>query len=506
MPLPWLTSPSRQRPLPSPSWGPASPSSRASESASVLLASGFELQPSLAASPQPERRRSSFRDSFEVAAEKITRLVSGPKPSATFGSTVFNLLKNFLGSSFLSLPDAFKFGSLLPSLLIFSVVASIAASTMTMVAFLCHRYEATSYRSLWSSVVGPRTAPLVDLCICLNSIFSCVSYCLLIGEWLTNGLKDLLGDLFGHVVINTILIAIFALFPLTLLRDLHPLRHTSKAGVLCNILGVSFMVWQACLHWDERIPGRACGELRDDDRCTSSEVWAANLFLPSAKMVSTWNMCASMMMAHYNVPKFYAEFSVRSPYVFGRAVFLAVALGLILACSLSLSGVLRFGANMPDGNVLKHFNEQFPGKPVGIMSNTERILTLFTWCIMSLNIMASFPLLFSPLRVSFLQLRGTTVEDLSPAAYVSVTAGLLTVSVVFGLIVPSLTIVTKFKGAICGMCICYIFPGLLLWKDSKESRPLRVVVAVFMILAMGSSLAVYGVLGAIESTIRTLSS
>jgi len=276
-------------------------------------------------------------------------------------------------------------------------------------------------------------------------------------------------------------------------------------GVLCNILGVSFMVWQAFLHWDERIPGRACGELRKDDRCTSSEVWSANLFLPSAKMVSTFNMCASMMMAHYNVPKFYAELRVQNPYVFGRAVYVAVVLGVILAGSLSLSGVLRFGANMPDGNILNHFNDQFPGKPAGIMSKTERILTLCTWCIMSFNIMASFPLLFSPLRVSFLQLRGTTVEALSPLKYVLVTAGLLTVAVVFGLIAPTLTIVTKFKGAICGMCICYIFPGMLLWTDSQEFRPLGVFVAVIVILAIGSSLSIYGVLGAIESTIEAFS-
>mmetsp|Transcript_64153 Transcript_64153/g.118180 ORF Transcript_64153/g.118180 Transcript_64153/m.118180 type:complete len:214 (+) Transcript_64153:3-644(+) len=210
-------------------------------------------------------------------------------------------------------------------------------------------------------------------------------------------------------------------------------------------------------------------------------------------------MVAATFMAHYNVPKFYAEFYTRDPYVFGRATFCAMALGLVLAASLSLAGLLRFGLTMPDANILQHFNEQFPGGQVAIMGNTERLFTLFTWCVMSLNLVTSFPLLFTPLRTSFLQLCGTSVEALSPYSYIAITASLLSFAVVFGLIVPSLTLISKFKGAICGMSIAYIIPAMLMWKDSKGSRSLPVVCAVLGVLIMGSSLMVYGLSGAIKS-------
>jgi amino acid permease len=410
-----------------------------------------------------------------------------------------------LGSSFLSLADAFKFGSIIPSLMVFFVVTCIASCTMTLIAVLCDKHNVKSYRALWTKVVGPRFAASVDMVICLNSVFSCVSYCLLVGSWLTQGLSNLLGDAFGYKAFNTVIVAITCLFPLTLLRDLNALRHTSVLGVIFNIMGVGFIVWQAYLHWDERIPGRACGELRETNDCTSPEVLAANWFLPSVGLIPTFNMCASMMMAHYNVPKFYAEYSERNPLAFGRAVFTAALVGAGLACIMATAGVLRFGANMRDGNILRHFNDQFPGAAVPVMTDSERILTLLTWCVMSLNIMASFPLLFSPLRISIVQLCGSSIEAMSPARYLILTCGLLAFCVTFGLIVPSLTVVTKFKGAICGMGIAYIFPSILLWTDKRGARTPQVACASIVVLSLGTFLATYGLVDAFKSLIKAFS-
>merc|ERR1712194_335132 len=134
------------------------------------------------------------------------------------------------------------------------------------------------------------------------------------------------------------------------------------------------MVWQAHMHWDERIPGRACGDLRKFNDCSSSEVLAANWCLPSLELVPTFNMCASMMMAHYNVPKFYSEYSQRNSISFAHAICTASFLAASLACIMATAGVLRFGANMRDGNILRHFNDQFPGAAVPVMSDNERIL------------------------------------------------------------------------------------------------------------------------------------
>mmetsp|Transcript_118824 Transcript_118824/g.193375 ORF Transcript_118824/g.193375 Transcript_118824/m.193375 type:complete len:141 (+) Transcript_118824:2-424(+) len=140
---------------------------------------------------------------------------------------------------------------------------------------------------------------------------------------MTQGLKELLGDLFGNVTLNSLIVAVFVLFPLTLLRDLHALRHTSVAGVACMLFGVGFVVCQAALHWDERIPGRTCGshsvvhydptEKQSWVACTSSEVWSGGFYNPSFKMLETINMVAATFMAHYNVPKFYAELRVQNP-------------------------------------------------------------------------------------------------------------------------------------------------------------------------------------------------
>lgn len=205
------------------------------------------------------------------------------------------------------------------------------------------------------------------------------------------------------------------------------------------------------------------------------------------------------MMAHYNVPKFYSEYSQRNSISFAHAICTASFLAASLACIMATAGVLRFGANMRDGNILRHFNDQFPGAAVPVMSDNERILTLLTWCAMSLNIIASFPLLFSPLRVSIVQLCGSSIDALSVSRYVMITCGLLAFCVMFGIIVPSLTVVTKFKGAICGMCIAYIFPGVLVWADKRGKQAPTAVCASISILSLGTALATYGTVDASKS-------
>merc|ERR1740129_2686738 len=104
------------------------------------------------------------------------------------------------------------------------------------------------------------------------------------------------------------------------------------------------------------------------------------------------NVIVAMMMCHYNIPKMYGEFAGQDPQVFGRVIFLSIGFSGLCAAVLGIGGLLRFGSDMPPGNILGTFQHDFP--PEGMMNNTERSITLIMYLASALNIAATFPLLF----------------------------------------------------------------------------------------------------------------
>merc|ERR1712032_69669 len=290
---------------------------------------------------------------------------------------------------------------------------------------------------------------------------------------------------------NTLVAATFVLFPLSMLRDLHSLRHTSVAGVCCSLFAVCFVVGQTSLHWSEQMPNRACEPVRLSRHCTSPEVLEAEAWHISIDLLTTLNVCASPLLCQYNIPKMYAEFGVKDPLVFGRVALMSLTFVGLSSGALAIAGLLRVGSEMPPGNILGTFRGDFP--PEGAMSDGERVVTLFAYLASSVNITASFPLLFSPLRQSFLQLCGTTVKDLTLGQYTFVTGGLCGFITFFGLVVPNMIFVQKIKGALCGMSMAYIFPALFLLASMEVPRPKARAVGAAFLLVFGFTLLTYGI-------------
>jgi len=440
-------------------------------------------------------RQVSRASSVSGISEHVAQMLTAPEPRASVQTTAFNLIKNTMGG--LSFPDAFSMGSIVPTAVVLFGLVVVNVLTMTSVGYLCHKYSAKSYRELWTEIIGHRYAFVTDVFICLNSLFGCLAGSLLIGSWLTLSLSNLFGSMFDNRVLNTLFAAMFVLFPLSMLRDLNALRYTSMAGVACKFVVVCFAVAEMGLHWRTQNPKRTCQPIRVSGNCTSPEVFAAQLWKPSINLLPAMNVIASTLMCHYNIPKMYAEFSGQDPRVFGWVVLFSIAFSGVSCGALGIAGLLRFGSEMPPGDLLGTFEHDFP--PEGMMSNTERAITLLMYLVSVLSMSATFPLLFSPLRLSLLQLCGKSVRDLEVWQYTMGTLGLLAFTVFLGLSAPHLTFVQKVKGAICSMSISYIFPGMWLWLDMP--RPAARVVVVVILLIIGFSLMIYGVADVVVSYI-----
>merc|ERR1712054_566530 len=102
-------------------------------------------------------------------------------------------------------------------------------------------------------------------------------------------------------------------------------------------------------------------------------------------------------MCHYNIPKFFAELKSQDTKEFSNIVFTSGAFGIFTYCGFAFAGFLRFGVDMPSGNVLGHYDLDSIGE-------VETVSLLMTYFAMSISLMMTMPLLFSAFRVSLLQI------------------------------------------------------------------------------------------------------
>merc|ERR1712228_484091 len=94
---------------------------------------------------------------------------------------------------------------------------------------------------------------------------------------------------------------------------------------------------------------------------------------------------------------------------------------------------------------------------------------------------------------------GYKIEQLQHTTFVLVTAAIVAFAAFFGLVVPNLTIIIKLKGAICGMCIVYIFPATLLLMTPRI--PMVVKVYAVFLMCLGLFNLTNGVWGSIQDII-----
>merc|ERR1719487_1526483 len=102
-----------------------------------------------------------------------------------------------------------------------------------MIGYLCSKTEAKTFRELMVTSIGDKAGIAMDVILFFHTLFSCVGYITLIGDFTTKSMSGLFpGCIFAENRMASILmITVFILFPLSLLRDLSSLKFTSLLGL-----------------------------------------------------------------------------------------------------------------------------------------------------------------------------------------------------------------------------------------------------------------------------------
>jgi sodium-coupled neutral amino acid transporter 11 len=385
--------------------------------------------------------------------------------AATGGASVFssavNIAKQQAGVVFLTYADAVnKAGSLVWCLVLLGVAVAFQCASACAISHACDVYKAKSYQDLYEKAIGKRGLFFVQFSIVLNAFFGCVGYCIVVKEYTARVAAEVFGAQ-GMETINICVAAAVVFFPLAMKSDLNMLRFSSALGLVCVGLGATFVTYQLFVYWGVELETRGCGT--GVTGCSVSGVMAAHNTFDFSGLMGAAVIFIGGMMSHYNIPRLYEEFHVKDPSLFCRAVKMAFTANFFIYLIFAFGGFLRFGTNKPTGNLIKFYDNEHDVNGV-----IEKICVTVIWILMAVQISTSYPLLFNPMRRSLFEIFGTTQEKVSPQVYTIFTAAFVALTVVIALSDVNLTVVMIFKGAICGVALCYLVPGVVILSTEMQ--------------------------------------
>lgn len=373
--------------------------------------------------------RHPHRPTEDVRLQEYDKLDKG----ATIPTTVINLLKNMVGAGLLNVCVAFKYSSVIGGVLSMALSAVLCTCGFLLIGYCCAKTGARSFRALMCMTVGRSMGRVVDIFLFFHTLFSCVGYITLIADFTTKSCSGLFpGSLFAESrVAGVLTIVITILFPLSLLRDLAPLKYTSAFGLAVIFFACCYVFIDCFATAEEHHPVQ---NLQD-------HMWYMKF--DTFKTIALFNGSFS---AHYNAPTYYAELRNKSFKRYAQVTFWAFGISTVLFTSFGLIGFARFGADV-QGNVLKSYD---PGS----------VWVQLSWMCMNLATVFVFPLAFQRMRASWTALfnKNFGVHSVGPIPYTTI--ALLAVSTYFGVAFTDIAVIKMIKGATLGVSIMFIFPGL----------------------------------------------
>jgi sodium-coupled neutral amino acid transporter 11 len=362
---------------------------------------------------------------------------------ATIVTTCINLLKNMVGAGLLNVPVAFMYSSVLGGLLDMILSSFLATGGFLLIGYCCSKTGARSYRALMSVSVGPACGKLIDVMLFFHTLFSCVGYITLIGDFTTKSMSGLApGSIFAtNRAFSTCCIVLTVIFPLSLLRDLKSLKPFSAMGLAAIWFSVVYVFYELFATAEEHQPMQT---LKDN--------WWYVKF-DTFKTIALFNGSFS---AHYSAPTFYAELRQKSFARYATCALWSFGISTVLFTLFGVAGYARFG-NEVLGNILKGYDP-------------ESIPVQMSWMCMNIATIFVFPIAFQRMRASWTALVNKPLGLSASSAIPWTTIGLLAASTYFGIAFTDIAVVKLIKGATLGVSIMFIMPGLAFLGISSKGN------------------------------------
>ncbi|CAA20055.1 vacuolar amino acid transmembrane transporter Avt5 [Schizosaccharomyces pombe] len=397
-------------------------------------------------------------------------LSSGPADvhigKAGFFSSVINLANTILGAGILSLPNAFtKTGLLFGCLtIVFSAFASfLGLYFVSQCAARLPRGKA-SFAAV-AKHTFPSLAVVFDASIAVKCFGVAVSYLVIVGDLMPQIAPSL--GLSSPMFLRRqtwIVFALFVLTPLSFLKRLDSLRHTS----VISLIALCYLVFIVLYHFI--IGDTVKGEIR--------------YFVPESGFgyLSVLPVFVFGFTCHQNAFSVINEVRNFSQGFVNFTMFTAIISSTLLYLLVAITGYLSFGS-LASGNIIAMYDNT----SIWIIGGKLAIVVL---------VLFSYPLQCHPCRNSVYQAirRSYSAHDMSDGYHAVITLCILLFTHSLALLLSSLEMVLAFVGSTGSTFISFILPGSLYYFFSHKvaspgnSSPLQLRIS----RAFAAGLAIYG--------------
>lgn len=388
---------------------------------------------------------------------------------------------------------------LVPGLALLAVFGTLSAYTLVSIARACDTTRSYSFRGLWSQLLEPKSAWIIDAGVTFLCFGCCIFYAAFIGDLFAALAQALHAPaLLQKRWVCLVGLHLFPLLPLCLMRNLSGLQFSSFVGALGIIYTTAFVVLRA-LDGSYAPGGRFHDLIEAAYRPVKQHEGVKALFHLGPGAVSLMNMACVAFTTHYNGINYYSELKARTLPRYVGAVSLGFLLSGTVFSLMMTFGHRTFGA-AAQPLLLNNYH-----KTADALATAARMATGF-------SIVCGFPLMFAGLKTGFFSLYRNSVErspSIEPPTKrlllsegVGASLSILLLSGICGVAIKcteeDVGFVIGIIGAILGTGVVYVIPALLntsllKWAKRGGERRLNQVV-----VAAGAIFAVLGTQAALE--------
>ncbi|KAJ2522103.1 hypothetical protein GGI11_000030 [Coemansia sp. RSA 2049] len=383
-----------------------------------------------------------------VSATTIQAVPSGVSSPLGAG---FNLVNTLIGSGILALPYALKEAGFYPGIVVMVLVAALIHCALNTLVLAGRRTGLYKYESVSEAALGRIGYHILGFALSVNSIGSCISYLIIIGDTASSVAQTLFGInvLTSRQVVILAASLVFTL-PLLFFRTLDPLVKPSAISTLCLPVIVLIVA----------IRGPAYAAPEDPSGTPAAPAWWGPSFLPAFGVIAFAYSCTQTCFQSYTTLR------VKTMDAWRISTTFATATAVVIYLTFSIISYRSFGV-LTEPNVLNNFG------PDDNLANVARALLAF-------SLTLTYPMQFYPIR----DLLAHSLLGLSPAdddneeeeensgssllsgplqkvKFRVFTIALFASTLVTALVIEDLGFVFKLIGTAASSLIVFVLPGVI---------------------------------------------
>ncbi|ETN58362.1 amino acid transporter [Anopheles darlingi] len=371
------------------------------------------------------------------------------------------LTNSIIGVGILSMPFCFQKCGIVLSivlLLLSSYVTRLVCSYMVKSAIISRR---KNFEQIAFYAFGSGGKLLVELCVVGYLLGTCIAYFVVVGD-LGPQITAKILSLDESSTLRSwvmIVVTIVCIIPLGMLRNVDSLASVCSASLgfyLCLVL---------------KVISEASNQFQQNGWFDRMDLWKWSGIL---QCMPIFTMALSCQMQIFEV---YATMPTTSLDKMDRVIRQSTNICTLIYVAIGFFGYVAFNGHRFSGNILVDFSPSF-------VSDVIKIGFV-------LSVAFSFPLAIFPCRVSLYSLLYKRASDahlyIPESKFRPLTVAIVVVSLIVGLLIPSIEVVIGLVGSTIGVAICLIIPAacyMTICKTNINEKKVAQVMIVFGFLTM----------------------